>query len=534
MSAAAATAQSIPAAPAAPATEWRPRVNPWWIALAVMLATFMEVLDTSIASVALPYIAGNLGASRDEATWVLTSYLVSNAIVLPVSAWFANFFGRKRFLIGCIIVFTLSSFLCGAATSLGMLIIARVIQGAGGGALQPLAQAILLESFPPAKRGVAMAVYGLGVICAPIIGPTLGGWLTDSYSWRWSFYINIPVGALAIFLISMFVEDPPYIRNAKRGRFDAIGFGLLSVWLATLQIILDKGQQDDWFGALWIRWFAVISVTSMLAFIVREFSIPFPIVDLRVLKNRNFAIGCALFGIFGAALYALITLQPLFLQTLLGYTALDSGLTVSPRGLGAVVALFLVGALVQKINARFLVAFGFLIFGIASFMFSRFTLGVSMSNIVPANILNGFGTGFIFVTLTGLALGTLTNEQIGSGTGIQNLARNIGGGIGISFVSTMLVRYAQAHQVFMVGQVSPLNPLYQQRLGVLQHAFGANFGPVDALQRAQASVYNLVLQQADYWAFMQLFYVIALGCGLAIIGVMALKNVKSTRPVAVH
>ncbi|HEX3798515.1 MAG TPA: DHA2 family efflux MFS transporter permease subunit [Verrucomicrobiae bacterium] len=530
MSAAAATAGEIHV----PVAEWRPRVNPWWIAAAVMLATFMEVLDTSIASVALPYIAGNLGASRDEATWVLTSYLVSNAIVLPVSAWFSNYFGRKRFLIGCIIIFTLSSFACGAATNLGMLILARVIQGAGGGALQPLAQAILLESFPPAKRGVAMAVYGLGVICAPIIGPTLGGWLTDSYSWRWSFYINIPVGALAVFLISMFVEDPPYIRNAKRTRFDAIGFGLLSIWLATLQIILDKGQQDDWFGALWIRWFAAISVISMFTFVWRSLSTSSPIVDLHVLKNRNFAIGCLLFGMFGACLYALITLQPLFLQTLLGYTALDSGLTVSPRGLGAVVALFLVGALVQKVNPRFLVAFGFLIFGIASFLFSRFTLDVSMRNIVPANVLNGFGTGFIFVPLTGLALGTLTNEQIGSGTGIQNLARNIGGGIGISFVSTMLERFAQAHQVFMVGQVTPLNPLYQQRLLAAQHVYSASYGVPDALQRAQASIYNLVLQQADYWAFMQLFYVIAWVCGISIVGVLLLKNVKGGRPVAVH
>src|SRR4051812_47732322 len=264
----AALSEAQAAQPANPAgAVWQPKYNRWIIALTVTLATFMEVLDTSIASVALPHIAGNLGATQEEATWVLTSYLVSNAIVLPVSAWFSRYFGRKRFLIACIIIFTISSFLCGAATNLGMLVLARVAQGAGGGALQPLAQAILLESFPPAKRGVAMAVYGVGVVCAPIIGPTFGGWLTDSYSWRWAFYINIPVGALAVFLISSFVDDPPYIRAGKHGRIDAIGFGLMTLWLATLQIILDKGQEVDWFGTVWLRWFAVISVLAFVGFI---------------------------------------------------------------------------------------------------------------------------------------------------------------------------------------------------------------------------------------------------------------------------
>ena len=437
-------------------------------------------------------------------------------------------------LIACIIIFTASSFLCGAAASLGMLVVARVLQGAGGGALQPLAQAILLESFPPAKRGVAMAVYGIGVICAPIIGPTLGGWLTDTYSWRWAFYINVPVGALAVFLISLFVEDPPYIRAAKRGRIDAMGFGLLILWLSTLQIVLDKGQQVDWFAAVWLRWFVGISIVSMIGFIAWELYVPFPIVNLRVLKNRNFAVGCALFGLFGASLYALITLQPLFLQTLLGYTALDAGLTVSPRGLGAFVALFLVGALVQRVSPRVLVAFGFFVFGVASLMFSRFTLQVAMGNIVPANLLNGFGTGFIFVPLATAAVSTLRNDQIGSATGIQNLVRNIGGSIGISFVSTMLERYAQAHQALMVEHLSPVNPLYRGRLDLLQKAFESNFSPVDALARAQASVYNVLLQQASYWAFVEIFYVVAWVCVVCVLDVWLLRNVKSTRAVALH
>jgi DHA2 family multidrug resistance protein len=513
---------------------WRPRVNPWLIALSVMLATFMEVLDTSIASVALPHIAGNLGASTDEATWVLTSYLVSNAIILPTSAWFGSFFGRKRFLIGCIIIFTASSFMCGAATSLGMLIVARIIQGAGGGALQPLAQAILLESFPPARRGAAMAVYGVGVIVAPIIGPTLGGWLTDSYSWRWAFYINIPVGALAVFLISVFVEDPPYIREFKRGRFDALGFGLLTLWLATLQITLDKGQEVDWFGTLWLRWFAGISVVSFFSFIAWELYAKSPIVNLRTLKNRNFAAGCGVFLMFGAVLYALVTMLPLFLQTLLGYTALDAGLTVSPRGLGVLAALGFVGALGQKVNLRLLMLFGFVVLGVACFNFSRMTLEVAMRTVIPANLLMGFGMGFIFVPLTTLSVGTLRNEQIGSATGIQNLMRNVGGSVGISWLSTMLARYGQVHQGFLVSHVSSLDPAYQARLGAIRRVFSAHFSPSDALHRAQLSIYNTVVQQANYWAYVDAFYKLMWACVLCLLGLSLFQNVKSTRAVAVH
>jgi DHA2 family multidrug resistance protein len=516
------------------AVPWRPRVNPWLIALAVMLATFMEVLDTSIASVALPHIAGNLGATQEEATWVLTSYLVSNAIVLPASAWFSGFFGRKRFLIGCIVIFTASSFMCGAALSLPMLVLARVIQGAGGGALQPLAQAILLESFPPAKRGVAMAVYGVGVVCAPIIGPTFGGWLTDSYSWRWAFYINLPVGVLAIFLISMFVEDPPYIRGRKSGRIDAIGFGLMSLWLATLQITLDKGQQADWFGAVWVRWFTIISILSFFGFIYWELHTPSPVVNLRAFKNWNFAVGCAMFCVFGAAIYALIALQPLFLQTLMGYTATDAGMTVSPRGLGALTALFIVGIFVQRIDIRKLCGFGFIMFGISSLMLSHLNLQVSMRDIVLPNILNGFGAGFIFVPLANVMVGTLPNEQMGNATGIQNLVRNVGGSIGISFVSTMLERYAQAHQAMMTEHMSPLNPQFVQRSAALQHLFGASQSPADAVLHAHAFLYNVMLQQASYWAFVQLFYQIAWLCAICLAGTFVLRRVRSARAVAIH
>jgi DHA2 family multidrug resistance protein len=508
--------------------QWRPRVNPWLIAPAVMLATFMEVLDTSIASVALPYIGGNLGATPSEATWVLTSYLVSNAIVLPASGWLSNYFGRKRLLIFCIIVFSVSSFLCGAATSLPMLIVARVFQGAGGGALQPLAQSIMLESFLPAQRGTAMAVYGIGVVCAPILGPSLGGWLTDTWSWRWAFYINIPVSILAVIMISMFVDDPPWIRDAKPGRIDSVGLGFMALGLATLQILLDKGQEADWFGAIWIRWMAVISGGSLLFFILWELRVADPVVNLRILKNRNFAVACALFFLFGAAIYGLVTLQPLFLQTLLGYTALRAGLTVTPRGVGAFLALFVVGALIARVGGRRLAAFGFAGFSLGAFLFGQLSLDMAQSNIVVPNLISGFGTGFIFVPLTTVGMGTLRNDQIGNAAGIQNLLRNIGGSVGIAFVSTMLERFAQAHQAFMTARVSALSPIYRQKLGVVQGLLQFHFSPVDARLRAEGMIYNVVHRQAGYWAFIELFYVfmwLGLACAL---GVWLLKEVKST------
>jgi MFS transporter, DHA2 family, multidrug resistance protein len=344
-------------------------VNPWLIALSVVLPTFMEVMDTSIASVALPHIAGSLSASTDEATWVLTSYLAANAVILPASSWFSLRFGRKRFLLSCIVLFTVASFFCGSSTSLAMIVIARAIQGAAGGALQPLSQAILLESFPPEKRAQAMAVFGLGVVVAPIVGPTMGGWITDQYTWRWAFYINIPVGVAAVLLISRFVSDPSYIRNARVGRLDKVGLGLLALGLGTLQIILDKGQEDDWFGALWIRWATFVVIAAVIAFVIREFLARHPLVDLKVFCNRNFTMGCLLMGLFGGAIYGLITLLPLFYQTLLGYTAGLAGIAVAPRGFGAIFIMPIVGVLSGRIDNRWLIAVGFGLFGITSLFF---------------------------------------------------------------------------------------------------------------------------------------------------------------------
>lgn len=512
--------------------QWRPRVNPWIITVSVLLATFMEILDTSIAVVALPHIAGNLSATTDEATWVLTSYLIANAIILPASGWFAIYFGRKRFLIACIAIFTISSFMCGAATSLGMLVVARIFQGAGGGALQPLSQAILLESFPPQKRGMAMAAFGIGVVVAPIVGPTLGGWLTDDYSWRWAFYINIPVGALAIYLNHKFVEDPPYIKSAKPGSIDAVGFGLMVLALGTLQVILDKGQLEGWFEAPWIRWLTAITLASTVLFVVWELSIKEPIVNLRVFLNRNFAVGTILMTLLGITLYSTVTMQPLFLQELMGYTALKSGLAVSPRGLGSIALMPLVGFLTGIIDNRLLIGFGFLMLGTSLFLLGNVNLDVAPINMLWPTVLTGVALGSIFVPLTTLAMGMLKKQEMGNASGLFNLMRNVGGSVGISAVTTFLARGAQTHQSALVAHITPENPGYQMRLGNLRHYLETYFDPVEATRKAQGIIYGEVQRQSMLLAFVENFRMLAfisIGC-IAI--VFLLKSVKAQgRPV---
>lgn len=512
-----------------------PASNPWLIAVAVMLATFMEVLDTSIASVALPHIAGSLSATNDEATWVLTSYLVANAIVLPASTWFALKFGRKRFLIICIVIFTLSSFACGAATSLGMILAARAVQGAGGGALQPLSQAILLESFPPEKRGLAMAVFALGVVVAPVLGPTFGGWLTDTYSWRWSFYINIPIGILAIFMIMTYVQDPPYIRNAKPGKIDAIGLGLLAVWLGALQVILDKGQEVDWFGAIWLRWAAVILLITFIAFIVWQWVHSHPLVDLRVFSHRNFTLGCILIALFGGVIYGMVTLLPLFYQELMGYTALAAGIAVSPRGLGAIVAMPIIGILTSKIDNRWMIAFGFALFGICSIWFGEVYLGIGPWTLFWAITISGFGSGCVFVPLSTTTMAGLRNEEIGNASGLYNLLRNIGGSVGISIVNTIVARHSQTHRADLVRDLTPETPNYQEQLNALRHALnfagsGGNGSPLyGAGTRALGIVNGMVNQQARLWSYVDDFRYLALVCFACVPIVFILKKAVARR-----
>jgi MFS transporter, DHA2 family, multidrug resistance protein len=506
-----------------------PASNPWLIAAAVMLATFMEVLDTSIAAVALPYIAGSLSATNDEATWVLTSYLVANAVILPASGWFSLRFGRKRFLITCIIIFTISSFACGAATSLGIILIARAIPG--GGALQPLSQAILLESFPPQKRGAAMAVFALGVVVAPVLGPTLGGWLTDTYSWRWAFYINIPVGMFAVFMISRFVQDPPYIKNAKAGKFDGIGLGMLAVWLGALQIILDKGQEDDWFGATWIRWAAAILVISLIAFLIREVRARQPLVDLKIFRHRNFTLGCILIGLFGAGIYGLVTLLPLFYQELMGYTAFAAGWAVSPRGIGAIVAMPIIGYLTAKMDNRWLIAFGFGMFGLASLWFGEVNLGIGQWSFLWAILISGFGSGCVFVPLSTTTMAFLKNEEIGNASGLYNLFRNIGGSIGISVVNTIVSRHEQLHRNELAASLKPGRETVSSSLvGIQQYLSSQGSSPTTALRRAYGLINLTLNSQARLWSYVDDFRYMALACFACVPIVFTLKKALRKGP----
>jgi DHA2 family multidrug resistance protein len=494
--------QHTPATP----VEWRPSVNPWMVAVSVMLATFMVVLDSSVANVALPHIAGNLSASTDESTWVLTSYLVSNAIMLPASGWIARRIGRKRLLIISILVFTAASLLCGMAISMPMLIVARVLQGVGGGGMLPLAQSILLESFPPRQHGTAMAAYGVGIVVAPVIGPTLGGWITDSYSWRWIFYVNLPVGLLALFLVNLFIEDPPYLRHAFQGAIDYLGFGMMAIWLGAMQLVLDKGQEADWFAAGWIRWTAAVSVIALLGFILREFTSREPIVQLRILGHRNFLVGTVITCLYGFILYGLTAILPLFLQTQMGYSAMDSGLTVSPRGIGSLLSMIVVGILVNYIDGRILLACGFAIFGYSSFLLSHINLGISMWSVAMPNFINGFAGGFVFVPLTTMSMGLLRKQEIGNASGVYNLMRNIGGSIGIACVTTMLVRGSQTHQNYLGANLTSGNPAAMGILEGLQAKFsmaGADAGA--AHQEALGALYRSVQQQAAVLAYADIF-----------------------------
>ncbi len=510
-------------------------VNPWLIAASVMLATFMEVLDTAIASVALPYIAGSLSATTEEATWVLTSYLVANAIVLPASNWFSLKFGRKRFLMSCVAIFTVSSFACGAAWSLPIMLFARVVQGAGGGALQPLSQAILLESFPPRKRGQAMAVFAFGVVVAPVLGPTLGGWLTDTYSWRYAFYINIPVGLLALYMINRFIHDPGYIKNAKAPAFDNFGFGALVIWTGCLQVILDKGQEVDWFGATWLRWAFAAMIVAFVWFVWRSWHCKYALVDLKVLKNRNFLLGCTLIFLFGVGIYSTVTVLPLFYQELLGYTAFTAGLVVAPRGLGAILGMPVIGFLSNRLDPRWLLTFGFLTFGLTTLYFGSITLAISPTTLFLPILITGFGLSFVFVPISTAAYATLKNEQIGNASGLFNLMRNIGGSIGISIAATLLTRRADVHQNEILNSVPITGQQFQNSIGATRHALTGAFGSANTLAPAQATLYQQLSRQASAWAFVDVFRWLSLLCFFCVIIVWFFKKVKPGKaPAGAH
>ncbi|HMD49212.1 MAG TPA: DHA2 family efflux MFS transporter permease subunit [Bryobacteraceae bacterium] len=491
----------------------RDAINPWVIAGTVMLATFMEVLDTSVANVALPHIAGSLSASVDEATWVLTAYLVANAIVLPLSGWFSSLFGRKRFYVTCVAVFTLSSAMCGFAPSLTTLIVCRVLQGLGGGALQPVSQAILRETFPREKQGMAMAVYGMGVVFAPVVGPTLGGWITDNFTWRWIFLINIPVGICSLLLTSLLIFDPPYLlRKSLSGlRIDYIGLGLLVTGLGALEITLDEGQRNDWFSSHGIVAAAVIAVAGLIGVVFWELRQKEPVVDFHLLKERNFAISTLMMFILGFVLYGSTMAMPLFLQTLLGYTATQSGMALSPGGVAIMMMMPLVGMLLARFEARWLVMAGLVISSLGLFQMSHFDLEIGFRNAVWARIVQSMGLAFLFVPINTTAFYFIARQNTSYATGLINLARNIGGSTGIALVTTFLARREQFHQQRLIEHVSTLDGPYRATFDAAKQMFLAKGADaMYAASQAQQLVYNMVHRQAQLLAFVEDFRMLAL------------------------
>jgi DHA2 family multidrug resistance protein len=516
---------------------WVSPVNPWIIALTVTLATFMEVLDTSIANVALPHIAGSLSAGQDESTWVLTSYLVSNAIVLPLSGWLSSIMGRKHFYMSCVALFTISSALCGFSLNLPMLIVFRILQGAGGGGLQPSEQAILADTFAPAKRGMAFAVYGIAVVMAPAIGPTLGGWITDNFSWRWIFFVNIPVGAISLLLTSRLIQDPPYLKRRKLSEthIDYIGLGLVALGLGTLQVILDKGQRDDWFDSNFILTLTVISVASLIFVIFWEWRQKDPIIDLHLFKERTFATANFLMFMLGFALLGSTLLLPLFMQTLLGYTAERSGLALMPGGFTIMIAMPIVGFLLSRYSPRYLMLFGLCMLSFSLFHMTSFDLGVDFKTVMMARVYQAMGLAFLFVPINTTAYSGLPRDKNNAASGLMNLARNIGGSVGISAVTTLLARRAQVHQVQLVEKINAGNPQLRSTLSGLTSRFsGGGYGPGAALQHAYATVAANVDRQATMLAYIDNFWLLGVVIACLIPCVFLIKKVKPGGEIVAH
>jgi DHA2 family multidrug resistance protein len=503
---------------APPAEPWTPKFNPWLIGVVVAMAAFMEVLDTSIANVALPYMAGNLGASNDESTWVLTSYLVSNAIVLPISGWLAGVFGRKRFFMTCIVMFTVSSLLCGIAPSLGVLIVFRIMQGAGGGGLQPMAQAILADTFPPQKRGMAFALYGITAVMAPTIGPTLGGWITDNYSWRWIFYINLPVGLLALFLIYRLIEDPPYLNRSKAGgvRLDYIGIALLTLGVGALQVVLDKGQEDDWFGSRFILTLSIVAVVSLVSLVFWEWFHDAPIVDVRLFKSFNFAVANVMMFSLGILLFSSLVMMPQFLQTLMGYTAESAGLVLSASGLVTLLEMPLVGQLTSKFPVKYIIAFGWLALAVGMFYSTKnMDLLISFRSASITRVIQSFGIGFLFVPITLAGYIGVAPEKSNNVAGIINFMRNIGSSVGTSMVTTLLARRAQFHQSVLSYHATTYDPAFRNQLNGLAAQLGnAGATPPDARLQALGRVYRSVGIQAQTLSYIDTWMVLAVAAAI--------------------
>ncbi|HTZ90740.1 MAG TPA: DHA2 family efflux MFS transporter permease subunit [Alloacidobacterium sp.] len=518
---------------------WRPRVNPWVIAATVALAAFMEVLDTSIANVALPHIAGSLGASQDESTWVLTAYLVSNAVVLPMGGWAASVMGRKNFFMFCIVIFTISSFLCGIAPSLGLLLLFRVVQGAGGGGLQPMAQAIMADSFEPAKRGLAFALYGLVAILAPSIGPTLGGWITDNYSWHWIFYINIPVGILTLVLTDRVVDDPPWIKADRKNllNVDGLGIGLLAISMASLQIMLDKGEEKDWFQSDFIRFFGIAFIISFIVLLAWEWFAKNPIMELRLFKNRNFATCCFLMLFTGGLLNATTVLQPQFLQAQLGYTATIAGLSLSAGGVVLIFMMPLAGQAVSRIPARNIIAFGFCGF-VAAYYFSavHINLGLSFGMASIIRVVQVIFIPFIFISVTTAAYFGLPVQKNNQISGLINFVRNIGGSILISLTNAGVTELGQFHQDQLLKHMTPTSANLQNQVAALSSVFSRSAGSANADYLAQGQIYNQLQQQSHTLAYQDMYFIL---CAASLIMIPLTFLLRKNKPgaggeIAIH
>jgi MFS transporter, DHA2 family, multidrug resistance protein len=507
---------------------WRPKYNPWLIAVVVALAAFMEVLDTSIANVALPYMAGNLGASNDQSTWVLTSYLVSNAIILPISGWLATTLGRKRFFISCLVVFTISSLLCGLAPSLGLLLFFRVLQGAGGGGLQPMAQAILADTFPPEQRGLAFALYGITAITAPTIGPTLGGWITFNYSWRWIFFINIPVGIITAILVRRFVEDPPYLAKLKNAgvKLDYIGIALLTFGIGALQVMLDKGQEDDWFGSTFITTLAVTACVCLVSLVIWEWFQDAPIIPVRMFKDFNFASSNLMMFALGIMLFSSLVMMPQFLETLLGYTSQLSGLALSAGGLVLLFEMPIMGQLTTKVQARYLIATGWFCLAVAMFYSTkRIDLEISFVSATLLRIAQVIGLGFLFVPISLVAYIGIAPEKNNAVAGMINFMRNIGSSVGTSLVTTLIARRSQFHQEILGDYVREGSFTFNNILsGLTQQATTGGLSPVDAQKQAYARIYDLVQLHAASLAYVDTFMVLAVISGIMFFLAFLLKK----------
>ncbi|HLK49440.1 MAG TPA: DHA2 family efflux MFS transporter permease subunit [Bryobacteraceae bacterium] len=513
---------------------YQPAVNPWIVAISVMFATFMEVLDTTVVNVSLPHIAGSLSATVDEATWALTSYLVANAIVLPLTGWLASYFGRKRLLITAVMGFTGASFLCGLAPSLPILIVFRIVQGATGGALQPLSQAVMLEAFPARDRGKAMGLWGLGVVVAPMLGPVLGGWLTDSYSWRWVFYINLPVGLVSIIMTRMFIFDPPYIRRPRAG-IDYWGIGMLAVGIGALQVVLDKGQEEDWFSSHMITVLALTAGLCLTAFIIYELLARNPVVNLRVFQVRTYGTGVFLMTIVGFVLYGSLVLLPVFLQTLLGYPALQAGIAMAPRGLGSFIAMPVTGAILSRFDPRKLLGIGLIGAAITLFQLSRLSLNAGYWDIFWPQFYQGLSLALLFVPLTTVTMDPIRREEMGNATSIFNLMRNLGGSFGIAASTTLLARHQQLHINRLGANVNIYNPAAQAAIDRMRNGFlGAGDDPVTATNRAYGALFGQVQQQASMLSFVDVFHLLGVIFLLVVPALLLMKRPRHAGPVAMH